>query len=116
EVHADQQSFEISFPVRNDGLVPLDISSLGRSGKGLQLVDAQIAKSHLSAGESAEISFTYKVTDCNAVESGHWPVPLHLSRGRTAYVDAPDITGPPDAGRGPWQVKLAAVACGRVPQ
>lgn len=114
EIHTDTQSFELSFPVRNDGLVPVDISSLGRSGHGLTLLTAQIAQSHLAAGNSTEITLVYKVDDCDAVEAGPWPVPLHVSRGRTAYVSAPDINAPVDPGNLPWQVKLAGMACGRI--
>lgn len=113
EVDTEQHVFQIRFPIRNNGLVPVDIIAVGRNGHGLILLDAQISHSHLSAGDGAEISLTYKVDDCEAVEPGSWPVPLHVSRGRTAYVSAPDITSPP-TGDLPWQVKLADLACGRI--
>jgi hypothetical protein len=122
----DTRTFDITFPVRNDGLVPVDIASVGRSGAGLALTGSSITQTHLSAGDTAEVTLSYQVTDCDTVQTGSWPVPLQVSRGRTAYVQAPEMTRP-DApssysysnGRDPytieWQVKLAAVACGRMP-
>lgn len=125
EIFTDRQAFTILFPVRNDGLVPVDITGVGRSGKGLTLTRSAINQSHLAAGETTEVSLSYQVTDCGAVESGSWPVPLHVSRGRTAYVQAPEMTlNAPGSysysgGRDPyaveWQVKLAGQACGLIP-
>lgn len=116
QIYDEQHAFQLSFPIRNNGLVPVDISAVGRNGRGLILLDARIATHHLSAGDSAEISLTYKVDDCDApVEPGSWLVPLHVSRGRTAYVSAPDITAPVPSDERPWQVKLADLACGRIP-
>lgn len=120
----DRQTFEITFPVRNDGLVAVDVSAVGRSGPGLDLLNSTITRGHLAAGDIAEVALVYRVTDCDAIAPGAWPVPLSVSRGRTAYVKPPEMTRPDAPGsygysgnRNPyameWQVELAGVACGR---
>jgi hypothetical protein len=124
-IDVQTHTFDITFPVRNDGLVPVDITGVGRSGTGLTLTRSAINESHLGAGDTTEIALSYQVTDCAAVQSGSWPVPLHVSRGRTAYVQAPEMTlNAPGSysysgGRDPyaveWQVKLAGIACGLIP-
>jgi hypothetical protein len=85
------------------------------------LTDTTVTKDRIPAGESAEVQLSYVVTDCDAVQAGHWPVPVRVSHGRTVYVEAPEMTGPdtPDeyswSGTNPyamdWQVKLAGMAC-----
>jgi hypothetical protein len=124
-IETERHAFEITFPVRNDGLVPVDILSVGRSGPGLTLTRAAVNESHLSAGATTEIALRYQVTDCGAVQAGPWPVPLQVSRGRTAYVQAPEMTldapgsysysGGRDPDAVEWQVKLAGQACGLIP-
>ena len=124
-VDTGQRAFEITFPVRNNGLVPVDITSFGRDGHGLTLTDARINDRHLASGATTEIVMAYRVTDCDTFQTGRWPVPFQVSHGRVAYVDGPPMERP-DApssysyttGRDPyampWQEKLAAMACGRI--
>lgn len=119
-----EHSFVLTFPVRNDGLVDVDVESFGRSGPGLRLAGTIITRNPIPAGGSADLQLSYVVTDCDGVPAGHWPVPVRVSHGRTAYVEAPEMVSPdaPDdyswSGVDPyamdWQVKLAGMACGRM--
>jgi hypothetical protein len=124
-ISTDRRAFDISILVRNDGFVALDIFSAGRSGLGLTLIRARIAESHLRHNNQTEITLEYQVTDCGTVQDGDWPVPLRVSQGRTAYIEPPEMSRPDGpsmytySGRNPyampWQVKLAGMACGRIP-
>jgi hypothetical protein len=126
DVDTHEHTFAIVFPIRNNGLIPVEITGLGRDGHGLKLTGAR-TQTLLRAGESADIRLEYQVTDCAAVQAGDWPVPIRVKRSfgeQTAYVWPPEVTRPdaPSAysytgNRNPyaisWQELYGGKACGR---
>ena len=79
--------------IRNDGLTEVRLLAAGRSGPGLELV--QVASPFpvtLGPGDGAILRLFYRVTDCAAVPTGPWPVPVRVERPwgtRTTYVNLP---------------------------
>jgi hypothetical protein len=81
EYGADRGTIFYGFRVRNAGYSPLTIVGVGRGGAGLELtsVDGQLPVT-LGRGEETWIKLRYRVTDCGAVTSGPWPVPVTVTR------------------------------------
>jgi hypothetical protein len=110
--------------IENNGLRPVDIVEVGRSGPGLRLtkVEGQLP-ARLMPGSRLELRLVYAVTDCAAVPAEAWPVPVRVKRASgtyTAYVDLPTESHPPNGyrefvGRDPdaveWQRALADGSC-----
>ncbi|HST80276.1 MAG TPA: hypothetical protein VLL08_00905 [Kineosporiaceae bacterium] len=114
-----EPAFTIVLPVRSDATLPIHLRSAGRSGPGLQLIDAEVPH-EVASGTRGEITLHYRVTDCSAVPTGSWPIPVHVDRfwGQgTAWVagelemsneDAEDDS---DLWEIPWQQAMAKAAC-----
>ena len=102
------------------------VLGIGRDGPGLVLesVDGALPLT-LGHNEGVGVMLHYRVTDCAAVPTGSWPVPVRVERPwgtYTVYIDMPTqpagdiIDNPaiiPDGDRQavPWQRNLAAQAC-----
>jgi len=109
-----------SVVVHNDGLLPIRVLGVGRSGPGLRLdrVDGTLP-STVDPGSQLSVMLTYAVTDCAAVPTQPWPVPVVVERPwgvQTVYVTLPDERAMDAEGmsRGPrleWQRWLADAAC-----
>ena len=116
--------------LRNTGYVPVTIVDAGRNGAGLELTavdgDFPITLRH---GEEARIKLHYRVTDCAAVTSDAWPVPVIIERPwgtQTADValppqrqsewQGPDLPPLRVVRDGPveWQRSQADAACARL--
>jgi hypothetical protein len=117
---------EYDLKISNDGLTPVEVIGLGRSGPGFELraVRAQLPTT-LRPGDILEATLIYDITDCAAVPSDAWPVPVTVSRiwgTATGFVLPPTVTAPTAPtgmrqyqGRDPyaleWQRGLAEYAC-----
>jgi hypothetical protein len=108
-----------SVEVHNDGLLPIRVLGAGRSGPGFRLerVDGALP-STVEAGGHLTLMLTYAVTDCAAVPTGPWPVPIQVERlwgVQTVYVSLPRERAFTETGsHGPeleWQHWLADAAC-----
>ena len=123
--HGPQPVFLHSVTVVNEGWTPVTVLSAGRDGPGLTLTEVRDAfPVTLGAGDEVEFVVVYRVTDCSAVPTQRWPVPVRV-RGwygeRTVYVGLPTRPGPgaPEqyqfTGQDPyaveWQRALADMAC-----
>jgi hypothetical protein len=74
----------------NSGWAPVRVLSVGRSGPGIDLVEAVGAPITLTPGGSAGFYLEFTITDCGAVPAGEWPVPIRVERPwgtSTVYVD-----------------------------
>jgi hypothetical protein len=115
-----EPTFAFTLSLRNDTDVTANLRSVGRSGPGLRLIDVK-APSELAARTSALITLHYRVTDCSAVPTTSWPIPVRLDRlwGQdTAWVagslllpDAEADTDDPSLWNIPWQQEMAQMAC-----
>jgi hypothetical protein len=122
--------------VRNDGWVPVSVIGAGRSGPGLRLVavqdgppDALMVRQNplpheLRPGESLTFVVVYRITDCSAITTQPWPVPVRLRRpwgAQTVYVHVPAQVGVRTSAyvSGPylpmveWQRAISDELCGR---
>jgi hypothetical protein len=46
-------------------------------------------------GRPLKVRVVYRITDCSAIPSGHWPVPVRVKRAwgvQTVYIALPEIT------------------------
>jgi hypothetical protein len=113
--------------LRNAGYLPVAIIDAGRSGAGLELtaVDGDFPIT-LRRGEEIRIKLHYRVTDCAAVTSDAWPVPVTVERlwgaetvnialppQRQSEWQGPDLPMLRVARNGPveWQRSQADMAC-----
>ena len=106
--------------VHNDGLRPIRVLGVGRSGPGFRLdrVDGPLP-STVEPGEYLELVLIYAVTDCAAVPTGPWPVPVVVERPwgvQTVYVQPPLLPATTHEGTShwpdlEWQHWLADTAC-----
>ena len=127
------------FEVVNDGITAVEIVDVGRSGPGLDLVDHPIGVDgspsgvaqlpvRVAAGDHVWLGVAYEVTDCDAVPSEPWPVPVTVSRPwgtHTTWLSLPEQSRLdyhlPTAGAGDegeyrdeaveWQRALAEAVC-----
>lgn len=81
EYGVDRGTIFYGISLRNTGYLPVTIIEAGRSGAGLELtaVDGDFPIT-LQRGEETWIKLHYRVTDCAAVTSDAWPVPLIVER------------------------------------
>lgn len=126
------------FEVVNEGRFLLDIVGVGRAGPGLEPVaypsalagaptDA-VSAGRLEPGGKLLLGVAYRVTDCDAVPDGPWPVPVRVARpwgAQTVWIGLPTQSGrdfdlPPDRiqegsqswdEQVEWQRNLADAAC-----
>jgi hypothetical protein len=118
------------FVIKNDGWRAIGIEDIGADGPGLRVLrtghplvnadDWRTVPFWLKPGETATLSITYQITDCAAVTSGEFAIPVRVHRfWGTQTVDitlprayrevSPHIASPV----GPeWQRDLADQACG----
>jgi hypothetical protein len=90
--------------VRNSGWVPLNVIGAGRSGPGLQLIAVQDGPPEplmvrenplpqvLRPGQSLTFVVVYRITDCSAIPTQPWPVPVRVQRPwgvQTVYIPVP---------------------------
>lgn len=115
-----------SVSVHNDGLLPVRVLDVGRSGRGftLQGVTGDLPAT-VDPGGDLKVVLTYQVTDCAAVPAGAWPVPIRVERPwgvQTVYIglptkqddEAPDGLVTEEVRQRhavEWQQWLADVAC-----
>jgi hypothetical protein len=94
--HGDDWVVYHTFEVRNAGAVPFEITGVGRSGRGLELIDFPVEigghpagevneLGRLGPGERMELGVAYQVTDCAAVPDEPWPVPVNIGRPWGTY-------------------------------
>jgi len=89
--------FDVTFEVRNAGLVPITIGGVGRDGEALTLLDAWATPARVQPGDTTTIHVEYAVADCRDYEHGSWPVPVRLDRPwgtQTVYVTPPALANP----------------------
>jgi hypothetical protein len=118
------RSFTIDLPIANDGRTAITVTSVGRAGPGLALTAPVGLPFTLAPGHGVVVYLKYTVTDCAAVKSGAWAVPVTVRMwwgSQTVYVQpGPIDQGQPDgeyeySGADPyghpWQQALAATSC-----
>ena len=118
---------EHSVEIRNTGWVPITILGAAESGPGLRL-DRIDGSFPMTVEPDATVSFVvrFTVTDCAAIPTGAWPMPVRVDRWwgeQTVLIDIPpmpDQDAPAfqtyigeDPNAIPWQRQLTKVACGR---
>lgn len=117
--------FTYQLALHNDGLFSVDVPTVGRNGPGLTLLAVAGVPATIPPGGEVQIALSYQVTDCGALPSGPWPVPVTarqaVGSGRF-YLHQPLITSP-DAAAGPrffsgddplgrpWQQALGHLVC-----
>ncbi len=105
-------TFSVVHVVMNRGWHTEHVVAAGRSGRGLELVSVHGLPTDIAPGKSVWVRFSYRVTDCDAVPRGSWPIPLHVQR---PWGDVTTQVQPPDSDDSatpvPWQVALAQEAC-----
>jgi hypothetical protein len=120
-------TFFYGVSVRNAGHVPVTIIGAGRDGAGLELTSVEgpfpVTLRH---DEELFVTLRYRVTDCAAVTSEPWPVPVTVERlwgAQTVHLALPphfqsEWQGPeqpplPVVRTGPvqWQRSQADLAC-----
>ncbi|MBB5874350.1 hypothetical protein F4553_007784 [Allocatelliglobosispora scoriae] len=120
-------TFELSLEVANEGIQSVIVADIGRSGPGLLLTRTTPAVPFvLVPGERIEMTVAYQVTGCDDVPTLDWPVPVWVDRfigaqrvwvhplGTTSAAAPTSYTySGADPYLVPWQVVLAAQACGR---
>jgi hypothetical protein len=113
-----------SVAIRNDGLLPIQVLGVGRSGPGIRLdrVDGAVP-STVDPGGYVRVTLTFTIHDCAAVPAQRWPVPVEIERpwgAQTVYIDLPakDDREGPEWSTGTrmqrgieWQRWLADMAC-----
>lgn len=112
------QRVTLTVDVVNHGWHAEEVVAAGRSGPGLTLERVSGVPQRLLSGASGTITLDYQVTDCAAVPSGAWPVPVRAHRwwgsssAALRVADQPVVSSSSSASV-PWQVALARTACGR---
>jgi hypothetical protein len=95
----------LEFTVANLGRVPVTVVGAGRSGPGLELIDAAGPfPVTLAPGDTMLVRLTYRITDCDGVPRGWWPVPLRVDRWWGEQTT--EVTAGYD-----WPHMLAGMAC-----
>ena len=109
----------------NSGVAAVTLVGAGRDMPGMRLTSvAPTFPVVIPAGSSLELTVRYQVTDCAAVPTDEWPVPVQVRMWwgeQTAYLDVPGQYVPPTGetmgslvmAEVPWQAYLAGVSCGR---
>jgi hypothetical protein len=113
------RAFHVRFTVRNDGQVPVRLVGFGRDGAGLTLTRTAVLGATLPVtlhrGEQVQFDLWYAVTDCAAVPTGAWPLPVRVARffgTQTVSVPLADEPSPGGApATAPWQQAWAEQAC-----
>lgn len=121
------RTFTYVLHLHNDGLTPIVVSRVGRDGPGLKLRSVATTPMTISSGGTVDVALSYEVTDCAAVPTARWPIPVQVKRPwghQSVDVQQPLLTSPyapagPDedqdpSGR-PWQEMLAGMACNPEP-
>jgi hypothetical protein len=119
-------SIEQVVVIANQGLFPVEVVGIGRSGAGLRLARVFVHfPITLEPGQRLNVVLVFEVTDCAAVTAEPWPVPVRVKRfwgTQTRYVPVPTSTSldAPEGfrsytGRDPyaveWQRGLADESC-----
>lgn len=128
------RTFSYRVALHNDGWAAVAVRNVGQDGPGLQLVsvgggDRDSVRATIGPGGEVELELVYQVTDCRAVRSDRWPVPVQVDRPwgwQTVRVQQPLLTSPNTAGfrsfsgEDPygqsWQKMLAELACETLPR
>lgn len=111
-----EHHFSLQQTLTNRGWHTEQVIGVGRSGPGLELVRVSGLPLRLAPGDSATVDLFYRVTDCAAVPTGDWPIPVRVHRvwgSMTADLQPQDmsrIDTQPDTML-PWQLALARTAC-----
>jgi hypothetical protein len=106
------REFTLHLPLMNRGVLTETILVVGRSGPGLVLqAPTDTFPLRLAPNTGRDVSLRYRVTDCDAVPAGDWPIPVRVSRPWGSVTTG--LLGPSFGGQAPWQRKLADGACGR---
>jgi hypothetical protein len=112
ESDARAREITLHLPLMNRGALTETVRAVGRSGPGLALqATTETYPVTFPPNSGAEVTLRYRVTDCDAVPTRDWPIPVEVSRpwgGVTVHLSGPSFD--PST---PWQRKLADEACGR---
>jgi hypothetical protein len=120
-------TFSTDVVVKNNGWTAVRVTGIGGDGAGLHLTGT--TQPHISTdlgrtvpftlepGQTAILALDYQVTDCAAVTSGSFPVPVRVKRfwgTQTVSVGiATDLESTPSSARTvEWQRWLADQTCG----
>ena len=70
-----------SIEFRNSGVRPVTILAAGRSEPGLELLgNGNTLPMTVGPGETFTLTFVYRITDCDAVPTGAWELPVRVQR------------------------------------
>jgi hypothetical protein len=110
---------------RNSGLTAVTLLGAGRDMPGMRLTAVEPTFPVLiPPGGEVQLTVRYQVTDCAAVPTDEWPVPVQVQMWwgeQTAYLHVPSqyvpqpegIAAPVGGIEVQWQAYLAGVSCGR---
>jgi hypothetical protein len=104
---AGPRTFTVLLEVRNDGLRPVDLLEVGRSGPGLELIGSTGGHARLPGRSVAPVTLTYRVTDCDAVLQRQWAIPVRIRGSGTSWLHPASVT----LGSEIWQVAAAQPTC-----
>jgi hypothetical protein len=95
--------------ISNAGWLPVTVTGAGRSGPGMELLSVDgTLPAVLKPGESAVLALVYRVTDCAAVPSGAWPIPVRVDGPWFSHTVFPFRRFDPIQ---PWQQQLVETWC-----
>lgn len=129
------RTFSYRVVLHNDGWAAVAVRDVGQDGPGLRLVsvgggDRDSVRATIGPGGEVELELVYEVTDCHAVRSDRWAIPVQVERPwgwQTVRVQQPLVTGTNApaglrsfSGEDPygqsWQQMLADLACEALPR
>ena len=98
-----------TFKATNFGDQSLTITSVGRSGAGLQLLHASANPATVPPHGSTTVTTTYRVIDCARVTRSPWPLPVTFTSAGNQSTQLLELgSTSPDT---PWQTAAADVVC-----
>ncbi|WP_067144269.1 hypothetical protein [Microtetraspora malaysiensis] len=91
---SDTRVTTIRFGIRNEAWTPVTIAGAGRSSSFMRLLRVKGTRTPitLGPGDTADFEFVYKVTNCSAISTQEWPIPVRVERPwgmQTVYVEPP---------------------------
>lgn len=102
-VHATEPPSDVvsvDVEIDNDGLAPVTIAGVGRSGPGLDLVRSQgVFPVRVGPAKGIRVTLVYRITDCGQVPVGSWPVAVRVDRSWGVQIVNPRSLGGDDF---PW--------------
>lgn len=110
-IDADTGSRESTyqFTVTNFGLTSITITSIGKSGPGLELLEGRANPATVGPQERTRILVKFRVTDCDKVNSEPWPLLVRFTAGGLSSLQYLHLMGASPSV--PWQKAISEAIC-----